>query len=137
VNLKKAPDQTPGMKNRIAQTEDRHSKIDEYIDTFPEPTRSLLMRMRKTIQKAAPEAVEAICYRMPTYKLNGNLVHFAGYKKHIGFYPTPSAIEKFKNDLTLYRTSKGAIQFPIDQPLPLELVRKIVLFRIKESSAEK
>lgn len=93
--------------------------------------------MRETVQKAAPEAVEDICYRMPTYKLNGNLVHFAGYKNHIGFYPTPSAIEKFKHDLTLYKTSKGAIQFPIDQPLPLELVRKIVLFRVKESLAAK
>lgn len=121
----------------IPQTKNRRSLIDEYIDSFPEPVRSLLIQMRETVQKAAPEAVEDICYRMPTYKLNGNLVHFAGYKNHIGFYPTPSAIEKFKHDLTLYKTSKGAIQFPIDQPLPLELVRKIVLFRVKESLAAK
>jgi uncharacterized protein YdhG (YjbR/CyaY superfamily) len=117
------------------QSESQYSPVVEYIDAFPEPVRSLLFQMRETIQKAAPEAVEAICYRMPTYKLNGNLVHFAGYKNHIGFYPTPSAIEKFKHALTLYKTSKGAIQFPVDQPLPLALVRKIVLFRVKESSA--
>jgi uncharacterized protein YdhG (YjbR/CyaY superfamily) len=125
------------MQIMANQSENQYSPVVEYIDAFPEPVRSLLFQMREAIQKSAPEAVEAICYHMPTYKLNGNLVHFAGYKNHIGFYPTPSAIEKFKHALMLYKTSKGAIQFPIDQPLPLELVREIVLFRVKESSATK
>jgi uncharacterized protein YdhG (YjbR/CyaY superfamily) len=123
-----------GVKIQPAKSQ---SLIGEYINSFPNPARLLLIEMRETIQKAAPEAAEAICYGMPTYKLNGNLVHFAGCKKHIGFYPTPSAIEKFKRELAIYKTSKGAIQFPIDQPLPLELIREMVFFRVQQSTTIK
>jgi uncharacterized protein YdhG (YjbR/CyaY superfamily) len=106
--------------------------IDEYINTFPEDVQLLLQGMRQTISEAAPQAQEAISYQMPTFKLNGNLVHFAAYKKHIGFYPAPSGIEAFKGELAPYESSKGAVQFPIDQPLPLDLVSKIVQFRVME-----
>ncbi len=92
--------------------------------------------MRSTIAKAAPKADEAISYGMPTFKLQGNLVHFAGYKNHIGFYPAPSGIVNFAEDLKKYQTSKGAIQFPIDEKLPLALVTKIVKFRVKENLAK-
>ena len=89
--------------------------------------------MQATIGKAAPNATEAIKYAMPTFVLHGNLVHFAGYQNHIGFYPAPSGIEVFKKELTAYKTSKGAIQFPLDKPLPLSLITKIVKFRVNES----
>lgn len=111
--------------------------IDEYIQSFPAEVRTILNRLRQTIRKAAPEVEEAISYRMPTFKLNGNLVHFAAYKNHIGFYPTPSGIEAFEADLSIYKTSKGAIQFPIDKELPLELITKIVQFRVQENLAKK
>ena len=106
--------------------------IDEYIGSFPKDIQKTLEQLRATIKKAAPAAEEKISYAMPTFVLNGNLVHFAAYKNHIGFYPSPSPIEVFKDDLTGYITSKGAIQFPIDQPLPLDLITKIVRFRVKE-----
>jgi len=92
--------------------------------------------MRRTIREAAPDAVEAISYQMPTFKLNGNLVHFAAYKKHIGFYPTPSGVEAFREELSAYKVSKGAIQFPIDQPMPLDLVRRIVQFRVAQNQTK-
>src|SRR5918993_77987 len=107
--------------------------IDEYISGFPEDVQKLLHEMREIIHKAAPKAEEAIRYAMPTFTHFGNLVHFAGYKNHIGFYPAPSGIETFKNELSIYKTSKGAIQFPIDKPLPAALITKIVKFRLKES----
>lgn len=107
--------------------------IDEYIDTFPKDVQTILKTLRRTIQELAPEAEEAIKYRMPTYVLHGNLVHFAAFKNHIGFYPTPSGTEAFKKELAPYKTAKGSIQFPIDQPLPLPLIRKIVKFRVKEN----
>lgn len=107
------------------------NSIDLYIATFPESVQQLLQQIRATIQQAAPDATEAISYAMPTFKLNGNLVHFAGYKNHIGFYPTPSGIEPFKDELVNYKCSKGAIQFPIDEPLPIKLIRKIVLHRVQ------
>lgn len=110
------------------------ASIDEYIASFPKETQKLLKQLRATIKKAAPKAEEVISYQMPTYKLNGALVHFAGYEKHIGFYPTPSAIAAFKKDLAAYKSSKGAVQFPLDKPLPLALVTKIVKFRVKEDS---
>lgn len=110
--------------------------IDAYIATFPASTQALLQQMRSTITKAAPKAEEAISYGMPTFKLQGNLVHFAGYKNHIGFYPAPSGIVNFAEDLKKYQTSKGAIQFPIDEKLPLALVTKIVKFRVKENLAK-
>jgi uncharacterized protein YdhG (YjbR/CyaY superfamily) len=106
--------------------------IDDYIDTFPEDVQGILQELRQTIRDAAPHAKEAISYQMPTFKLNGNLVHFAAYKKHIGFYPAPSGIEAFKEELAPYKFSKGAIQFPIEQPIPHDLVSKIVQFRVSE-----
>lgn len=106
--------------------------IDEYIETFPENVQDILQEMRRVIIKSAPEAEETISYGMPTFKLNGNLVHFAAYKNHIGFYPTPSGIETFKEELSHYKSSKGAVQFPIDEPVPLDIVEKIVIFRVNE-----
>jgi uncharacterized protein YdhG (YjbR/CyaY superfamily) len=108
--------------------------IDEYIKTFPNDVQSILEKMRQTIKKAAPEAVEAISYQMPTFKLNGkNLVHFAAFKNHIGFYPIPSGIEAFKKELSSYKQGKGSVQFPIDKPIPYDLVEKIVKYRVKEN----
>ena len=107
--------------------------IDEYINTFPIEIQKILESLRKIIKKAAPKAEETISYKIPTFKLNGNLVHFAAFKNHIGFYPTPSGIEKFKKELSVYETSKGTIRFPLDQPVPFDLVKKIVEFRVREN----
>ncbi len=108
--------------------------IDEYIRTFPEEVQTELKKMKKTIQEAAPEATEAIRYQMPTFRLNGkNLVHFAAFKNHIGFYPIPSGIEAFKKELSIYKQGKGSVQFPLDKPVPYELVKKIVKFRVAEN----
>ena len=107
--------------------------IDKYINEFPSTTRTLLQQIRTCIQLAAHEASEKINYGIPTFTLNGNLVHFAGYKNHIGFYPTPSAIAAFKKELTVYKGAKGSVQFPLDKPLPLALIGKIVQFRVKEN----
>lgn len=111
--------------------------IDEYIRTFPVEVQAILEKMRQTIRKAAPEAVEAISYQMPTFKLNGNLVHFAAFKKHIGFYPTSSGIEAFKKELSPYKWAKGSVQFPLDKPIPFDLVQRIVVFRVKENLRKK
>jgi uncharacterized protein YdhG (YjbR/CyaY superfamily) len=109
--------------------------IDEYIDMFPKEIQKTLSKMRQTIRKAAPGAVEVISYQMPTFKLNGrNLVHFAAFENHIGFYPTPSGIEAFDNELSKYKSGKGSVQFPIDKPVPYDLVRRIVLARVTEES---
>jgi uncharacterized protein YdhG (YjbR/CyaY superfamily) len=116
----------------------RHfGSIDEYIKTFPPDVLKILEKMRQTIQKAAPEAVEAISYQMPTFKLNGNLVHFAAFKKHLGFFPTSSGVAAFKKELSTYATTRGTVQFPLDKPMPYDLVTKIVLFRRKENLAKK
>jgi uncharacterized protein YdhG (YjbR/CyaY superfamily) len=109
--------------------------IDEYIASFPADVQKLLKQMREIITKAAPNAGEAIKYSMPTFTLHGNLVHFAGYQNHIGFYPAPSGIESFKEELSTYKNSKGAVQFPLNKPLPAALITKIVKFRVKESLA--
>ena len=111
--------------------------IDEYINMFPEDVQRILNELRQTIRDAAPEAKETINYQMPTFTLNGNLVHFAAFKNHIGFYPTPTGIEAFKEDLSVYKGAKGSVQFPIDQPLPLSLIRRIVEYRVKENSERK
>jgi uncharacterized protein YdhG (YjbR/CyaY superfamily) len=111
--------------------------IDEYINAFPEDIQIVLEKMRQTIRKAAPESIEAISYQMPGFKLNGSLVWFAAFKNHIGFYPTPSGIEFFKKELSPYKTSKGTVQFPLDKPVPYDLVKKIVLFRVNENLAKK
>jgi uncharacterized protein YdhG (YjbR/CyaY superfamily) len=111
--------------------------IDEYISGFPKDIQIRLNKIRKVIKESAPQAQEAISYQMPTFKSNGNLVHFAAWKNHIGFYPTPSGTNAFKKELSKYNLSKGAIQFPINKPIPLDLVRKIVKFRVKENSQKK
>lgn len=107
--------------------------IDEYIAGFPADVQRLLQEIRSIIRVAAPDAEEAIKYRIPTFVLNGNLVHFAAFEKHIGFYPTPSGIEKFKDELSAYHNAKGSVQFPLAKPLPFSLIRKIVKFRVKEA----
>jgi len=107
--------------------------IDEYIANFPQEIQEILQELRATIHGAAPGAEEAISYQMPTFKLEGNLVHFAAYKNHIGFYPTPSGIENFKEELSAYEGAKGSVKFPINQPLPLDTIAKIVKFRVKEN----
>ena len=107
--------------------------IDEYISGFPKEVQEILHNIRKTIREVAPGAEEKISYGMPTFTLKGNLVHFAAYKKHIGFYPTPSGIEKFKNRISVYEWSKGAVKFPLDEQVPFDLIREIVRFRVKEN----
>ncbi len=109
------------------------TSIDEYIATFPKATQNILQEVRATIRAAAPDAEEKISYQMPTFFLKGNLVHFAAYANHIGFYPTPSGIEAFKDELSIYEGAKGSVQFPIDKPLPLKLITKIVKFRVAEN----
>lgn len=113
------------------------TSIDTYIASFPEAVQKLLEQMRSTIKKAAPKAEEKISYAMPTFYLNGNLVHFAGYKNHIGFYPVPSGIEAFKKELSKYKGAKGSVQFPLDEPLPLALITRIVKYRVKENLKKK
>ena len=112
--------------------------IDEYVKTFPEDVRSILEKLRETIRKAAPDAVEAISYQMPTYKLNGsNLIHFAAFKHHIGCYPTPSGTEAFQRELSPYKGAKASVRFPLEKPIPYDLVNKIVVFRMKEQQRTK
>lgn len=108
--------------------------IDEYIAGFPKEIQVRLQEIRETIRKAAPKAEEAIKYAIPTYVLNGNLVHFGGFKNHIGFYPAPGGIEEFKKELSVYKGSKGTVQFPYDQPLPKSLITRIVKFRIAKNA---
>jgi uncharacterized protein YdhG (YjbR/CyaY superfamily) len=108
--------------------------IDEYIAAFPQDIQEILEKIRMTIRETAPDAEEDIRYQMPTFRLGGsNLVHFAAHKSHIGFYPTPSATEKFQKELSIYKGAKGSVQFPLDQPIPLDLIRKIVKFRVMEN----
>lgn len=107
--------------------------INEFIADFPDDIQIILEKIRATIQKAAPDAKEAIKYGMPTFVLNGNLVHFAAYKNHIGFYPAPTGIDAFIEELAQYRTGKGTIQFPVDKPIPYDLVTKVVKFRVEEN----
>lgn len=107
--------------------------IDEYVSRFPLNIQKLLLDMRTTIRKAAPKTIESIKYGIPTFEQEGNLVHFAAYKSHIGFYPAPAGIQAFKKELSKYEQSKGAIRFVIDEPLPLSLVSKIVKFRVKQN----
>jgi uncharacterized protein YdhG (YjbR/CyaY superfamily) len=113
-----------------------YSSIDEYMEGFPKSTQKMLSAMRKTIQSAAPNATEKISYAMPTFYLHGNLVHFAGYKSHIGFYPAPSGLKNFEKEIATFKNSKGAVQFPLDKPLPIDLIKKIVRFRVQENMAK-
>ena len=110
--------------------------VDSYIAGFPKKTQELLQQIRATIKKAAPSAEETISYQMPAYKYAGMLVFFAGYEKHIGFYPTPSGIESFKKELAVFKSAKGSVQFPLNKPLPLALITKIVKFRLKENETK-
>jgi uncharacterized protein YdhG (YjbR/CyaY superfamily) len=110
--------------------------IDDYIAACSQEVQPKLQEMRATIKQAAPDAEEAISYQMPTFRLNGNLVHFAAFKNHIGFYPVPSGIEAFKKELSVYKQGKGSVQFPLDEPLPLKLITRIVKFRVKENAAK-
>ena len=107
--------------------------IDEYIAGYPKNVQEILEKIRSTIREAAPEAEETINYQIPTFTLKGNLVHFAAFTKHIGFYPTPSGIEKFKQELSGYESAKGSVQFPLDKPIPYALISQITKFRVKEN----
>jgi len=107
--------------------------IDEYIAMFPEETQKKLKELYETIKKSAPQAEEKFSYGIPTFFLDGNLIHFAGFKSHIGFYPTPGGISAFKKELSVYKSAKGSVQFPLYEPLPLKLVAKIVKFRVEEN----
>lgn len=109
------------------------TNIDEYIAGFPPEIQSLLEKMRATIRAAAPQAVEAISYQMPTFKLEGNLVHFAAFKHHIGFYPTPTGVAEFEEELSAYPRGRGSVQFPLDQSIPYDLVYRIVKFRVQQN----
>jgi len=109
--------------------------VDEYFSTLPADTKSILQEVRKAVKQAAPEATDVISYNMPAIKSNGVLVYYAAYKEHIGFYPTASPIKVFEQELAPYKWSKGAIQFPIDKPMPTELIARIVKFRVQEDAA--
>jgi uncharacterized protein YdhG (YjbR/CyaY superfamily) len=110
-------------------------EMDEYIAGFPPDVQAILEEVRATIRDAAPDAEETISYQIPTFRLEGNLVHFAAFKRHIGFYPAPSGIDEFKDDLSEFKGGKGSVQFPLDKPMPLGLIRRIVEFRVKENLA--
>lgn len=107
--------------------------IDKYIVLFPPEIQDRLRKLRQAIREEAPDAEETISYRIPTFRLNGNLVHFAAFKDHVSFFPTSSGVEAFRQELSGYKISKGTIQFPLDEPMPLDLVRKIVRFRVREN----
>ena len=110
-----------------------YTTVDEYIMQFPQELQEVLQQLRKTIRASAPEAEERISYQMPAYYYKGNLVYFAAFKKHIGFYPTPSGIEAFKDELTGFKQSKGTVQFPAGKPLPFDLISRIVKYRVEEN----
>lgn len=110
--------------------------IDEYIMQFPPEVQEILKTLRKVIKESAPNTEEKISYQMPTFYLHGNLVHFAAHKNHIGFYPTPSGIDAFKYELSEYKGAKGSVQFPIEKPLPYDLISEIVKFRVAENRKE-
>jgi uncharacterized protein YdhG (YjbR/CyaY superfamily) len=115
------------MKNKVPET------IDEYIAGFPKDIQTMLKRVRATVKKAAPKATEAIKYAIPAFVLNGNLIFFAAFKKHISVYPAPRGVESFKKELSAYEGGKGTVQFPVDKPLPLALISKIVKFRVMKN----
>ena len=114
-------------------TTGKNPDVDRYIAGFPDNVRELLMQLRAAVREAAPEAEEVISYQMPAYRLQGMLVYFAGYKNHIGFYPTSSGIKAFKQELSAYKGAKGTVQFPLDKPLPLDIIKKIVAVRVAEN----
>jgi len=128
-NIKEFPPKGPPLD----ATRKKFKTIDEYVQTFPEEVQIILEKMRQTIRKAAPEAEEAISYQIPTFKLNGNLVHFAAFKNHVSFFPTARGVEAFKKELSQFVESKGTVRFPLDKPIPYDLVRKVTLFRRKQN----
>jgi uncharacterized protein YdhG (YjbR/CyaY superfamily) len=115
----------------MKEKNDHPTTVDEYIAQFPEDVQMILLKIRALIKELAPQAVEKISYQMPGYHLNGSLVWFAGHEKYIGFYPTGSGIEAFKDELSGYKWSKGAVQFPLDRPIPYDLIRKITRYRVE------
>lgn len=117
----------------MAMNTPKAKDIDEYIAAFPPEVQAKLEELRSTIKKAAPQALETISYQMPAFKLHGILVYFAAYKNHIGFYPTGSGIENFRKEVSAYETSKGTVRFPLDQPIPLNLITQMVKFRVVEN----
>jgi uncharacterized protein YdhG (YjbR/CyaY superfamily) len=117
----------------MEENKNTYETIDEYILQFSPEVQETLKTLRKVIKEAAPSAGEKISYQMPTFVLHGNLVHFAAYKNHIGFYPAPSGIDAFKNELSEYKGAKGSIQFPIEKPLPYELISRMVKYRVAEN----
>jgi uncharacterized protein YdhG (YjbR/CyaY superfamily) len=123
------------MKNS-GNTKSTYTNIDEYIAGFPREIQEILQKIRATVHEAAPEAEETISYQMPAFRLGGVLVYFAAFKDHIGFFPTSSGVAHFEKELTKYKTSKGTIQFPLDEPIPFGLIKKITLFRVKENLAK-
>lgn len=110
----------------------QYKTVEEYIGMFPPDVRKILQKVRQAIKRVAPGAGETISYQMPAYKLNGVLVYFAAYKNHIGFYPTASGIDAFKKELSPYKSSKGAVQFPLGKPIPYDLIERIVIYRVEE-----
>jgi uncharacterized protein YdhG (YjbR/CyaY superfamily) len=120
----------------VLATKQTFQTIDEYVKTFPKNIQKILGTVRQAIKKSAPAAEEAISYQIPTFKLKGNLVHFAAFKNHIGFYPGAEAIKVFQKKISSYKSSKGTIQFPIDRPMPLTLISKIVEYRAKVNSSK-
>ena len=117
--------------------EREYRTIDEYIATFPKDIQTILEKLRQAIRESAPNAKEAISYQMPAFKLNGNLVYFAAFKNHISFFPTSSAIEAFKEKLSPYELSKGTVRFPINEPIPFDLIKEMVKFRVRENLGKK
>jgi uncharacterized protein YdhG (YjbR/CyaY superfamily) len=121
----------------MIRSEKEYKTIDEYIATFPKNIQIILGELRQAIRDSAPSAEEAISYQMPAFKLNSLLVYFAAFKNHIGFYPTSSAVEAFKEELSDYEVSKGTVRFPINKPIPFDLVKKMVRYRVKENLNKK
>ena len=107
--------------------------IDDYIERFPSDVQKILQKIRKTIQKAAPDAVEAISYQIPTFRLNGNLIHFAAYQHHIGLYPRPRDVKEFEKEIARYEGGKGTLQFPLDEPVPYDLITRITKYRVQKN----
>ena len=123
------------MRNSVTAKR-TYTNIDEYIAGFPREIQEILQKIRATVHEAAPEAEETISYQMPAFRLGGVLVYFAAFKDHIGFFPTSNGVAHFEKELTKYKTSKGTIQFPLDEPIPLGLIKKITRFRVKENLAK-
>jgi uncharacterized protein YdhG (YjbR/CyaY superfamily) len=119
------------------RTKKEFKTIDEYIGTFPKDVQIILEELRQAIRNSAPDAEEVISYQIPAFRLKGILVYFAAFKNHIGFYPTSSAVTEFRKDLSEYEISKGTVRFPIDEPIPLDLVKKMVRYRVKENLSKK